>query len=151
MKKFISSFLLLIIALCLPMSTHAYQYQGPETELVFLINKEREARNIPPIYIDWEITRLARYKSEEMINHRLFDHESLVYGNPAQLLDTFHVPYNLVGANIAMGHEAPRHVIEAWCTSPGHYVNVVNPNFTKAGVGLSWDDGIPYWTLILVG
>ena len=129
----------------------AYQYEGAETELIALVNSERQASGIPPLQTNWEVTRLARYKSEEMKRHGLFDHESFVYGNPAQTLDYFHVPYSAIGANIAMGQETAHEVMEAWLCSPGHQANLVNQSFTSAGVGLSLDeDGIPYWTLILV-
>ena len=146
------------IALLLPIllififtTAMSYDYHGPEVELITFINKERQSNGIPPLLINWEVTRLARYKSEEMVNHGLFDHESLVYGNPAQLLDSFHIGYSYAGANIAMGHETPEDVLSAWNSSPGHKANIFNPNFLSAGVGLSYDDDdIPYWTIILV-
>ena len=152
-KKLIKTTLLLlpILAMAFYMTTAAYQYTGAETELIALINSEREASGAPPLAINWELTRLARYKSEEMKKHRLFGHESLVYGNPAQLLDRFHVPYGTVGTNIAMGQETPQEVVAAWRNSPGHHANLLNQSFTSAGVGLSFDEyGIPYWTLILI-
>ena len=143
--------LLPVLATMFCLTASAYQYKGPETELISLINNEREASGAPPLAINWEITRLARYKSEEMKKHRLFGHESLVYGNPAQILDRFHVPYSIVGANIAKGQETPQEVVDAWRNSPGHHANLLNQNFTSAGVGLSFDEyGIPYWTLILI-
>lgn len=151
MFSLIPMLLALASVLCAPITTAAYQYQGPEAELIAILNEERKAQGIPPINIDWELTRLARYKSEEMKNHQLFHHESLIYGNPEQLLDRFQVPYNQVGANIAMGHDTPHQVINAWLNSPGHKANMVAPIFKAAGVGVSLDDnGIPYWTLILV-
>lgn len=128
-----------------------YDYNGPEVELVLLINKEREASGVPSLIINWELTRLARLKTEEMKTHKHFDHESLVYGSPSQLLDHFQISYTKVGANIAMGHETPKEVLEAWRNSVSHHANLVNPCFTNAGVGICWDDeGISYWTLLLM-
>jgi len=151
MKKKIAALSLLVILTFLPLAATAYEYHGPETELISLINKERELAGVPPLVVDWEIARLARYKSEDMKNHRLFDHESLVYGNPAQLMERFHAPFSQVSANIAMGQETPEEVINAWVSSDGHRANLLNPELTNAGVGLSQDeDGILYWTLMLV-
>ena len=131
---------------------YAFAYEGPETELIALINSERAANGAPPLTINWEVARLARYKSEEMVKHRLFGHESLVYGSPSQTLDRFNIPYSTLGANIAMGQETAQDVMAAWQGSPGHNNNLLNIGYTSAGVGLSWDDdGIPYWTLILIG
>ena len=150
-KKSLVLVLVLGIASCLILTAAAFQYQGPETELIALINGEREAIGVPTLVVNWEVARLARNKSEEMTKHRLFGHESLVYGDPAQTLERFQVPYSAVGANIAMGQETAQEVLDAWLSSPGHRANLVNSEFSSAGVGLSWDEnGIPYWTLILV-
>ena len=142
------------IVMCLqPISLLATTlYNGPETELITLINSQREATGISPLSINWEVARLARYKSEEMMKHNLFGHESLIYGSPSQLLDRFSIPHSTLGANIAMGQETAQEVLKDWQNSPGHVSNLLNADFTSAGVGLCWDDeGIPYWTLILVG
>jgi len=130
----------------------AYSYQGPEVELVALINTERAGNGVSPLVVNWEIARLARYKSEEMSRHGMLCHESLVYGSPAQQLARFQVPHRVVGANIAMGQESSQCILDAWRSSQSHHANLINAEFTNAGVGLSIDDnGIYYWTLILVG
>jgi len=134
-----------------PQATKAYDYQGLEAQLISIINNERELVGAPPLTINWEVARVARYKAEEMKSHKLFDHESLAYGNPAELLQHFILPSSDVGANIAMGYETPSLVMEAWLSSCGHKANIVNPSFSSVGVGLSWDDeGIPYWNLIFI-
>ena len=154
MKKSFA-FLLALVVCCIcsvPYTFWAYDYQGPEVELIELINKERAENGSAPINMDWEMTRLARYRSEEMRQHGLFSHESLVYGSPAQTLERFHISYCLVGSNIAMGHETAQEVFEAWRVSQSHYDNIVYGEYTGAGVGLSVDDnGVYYWTLLLVG
>jgi len=150
MKKLLG--LLVLLLILLPASLiGAYEYHGPEMELISLINNKRLANNTPILTINWEVTRLARYKSEEMKIHRFFDHESLVYGNPAETLARFNIPHTNVSANIAKGHETALDVITAWINAPGHHANLINPIFTSAGVGFSLDDNdIPYWTLILI-
>jgi len=151
MKKVITLFFALTIVLQIQVAA-AYQYQGPEAELINLINSERTQNGVPPLAINWEVSRLARYKSEEMKQHSLFSHDSLVYGSPSQTLERFRVPYSVVGANIAMGQETAMEVLEAWLSSPSHRANLINAEFESAGTGLSWDDnGIAYWTLIMIG
>jgi len=148
MKKYISLLCLLFV---IALTTTAYDYSGPEAQLVQLINAERDANSIPPLNLDWELTRLARLKAEEMKTYKLFDHESLIYGSPSQLLDYYLIPYAKAGANIAMGQETPSDVLLAWCQSASHRANLVDECYTSVGVGFCWDDeGIPYWTLILV-
>jgi len=143
---------LVVLLFPLQLAAYNYQYQGPEAELIALTNIERAKNSVPPLAFNREITRLARYKSEEMKRHGVLCHESLVYGSPAQQLERFHVPQGAVGANIAMGQESSREVMEAWTNSKCHHANMMNAVFSDAGVGLSIDDnGIFYWTLILVG
>ena len=149
MKKLLV--LLVILLIFSTLSVAAYDYQGPEVELIRLINNERESNNVPPLCINWEVFRLARYKSEEMISHRLFSHESLIYGDPAETLTRFNIPHSTVGANIAMGYETAHDVMAAWLNAPGHHANLINSEYTSAGIGLGWDDdGIPYWALFLI-
>jgi len=153
MKRAYSFLLATCIALliCLPQGAYAYHYQGPEAELICLINAERVKNGAAPLTQNWEVARVARYKSEEMKRHGMLCHESLVYGSPAQQLTRFNVPHSVVGANIAMGHETPRLVLDAWLNSQNHYANLIDDKYTSAGVGLSIDDdGIFYWTLMLV-
>lgn len=144
--------LCMFIVFCQPNLIAEYNYHGPEAELIMLINTVRAKNGAPPLSVNWEVARLARYKSEEMKRHGMFSHESLVYGSPEEQLARFQVPHTLVGANIAMGQESPREVLEAWLGSQGHHANLVNVVYTSAGVGFSADDdGIYFWTLMLVG
>ena len=151
MKKVFLFLLSLMLISCHTLTVASYNYHGPEAELINLINRERAKSGAQPLDLNWEIARLARYKSEEMKRHGLFSHESLVYGSPAQQLTRFNVPHCIVGANIAMGYETSEEVLEAWLNSQNHHANLLNAEYTSAGVGLSIDDnGIYYWTLMLV-
>ena len=153
MKKALAFFFILttLFVLCHPQTVSGYHYQGPEMELIMLVNAERAKKGVPPLTVNWEVARVARYKSEEMKRHGLLSHESLVYGSPAQQLTRFQVPHSLVGANIAMGQETSMEVLGAWLSSQSHYANLINAEYTSAGVGFSMgDNGIYYWTLMLV-
>ena len=154
MKKTLTLFFVLAVCLtlCLPQAIFGFEYRGQEVELVQLINAERAKNGSPPLTINWEVARLARYKSEEMKRHGLFSHESLVYGSPQETLERFQVPFELVGSNIAMGQETATEVLEAWRNSQSHYANIIRAEYTSAGVGVSVDEGgIFYWTVLLVG
>jgi uncharacterized protein YkwD len=122
---------------------------GPETDLVAEINREREASGIGTLEFDWELARIARYKTEEMAQLGFFGHESLLYGSPCETLARFGVEFLGVGANIAKGQDCPREVLDAWLLSPAHRENLLNAEFSAAGVGITIRDGIPFWSLIL--
>ena len=137
--------------LLITLTASIFVYTGPETELVMLINEMRKVNDAPPLVLNWELARLARLRAEEMKTHKLFDHESLIYGSPSELLDRFQISYTHAGANIAMGQETPQAVLNAWLESDSHHGNLIAPSFTNVGVGISRDDdGIVYWVLLLI-
>jgi uncharacterized protein YkwD len=40
-----------------------------------------------------------------------------------------------MGENIAKGQQSPAEVLRGWMDSPGHCVNIMNPQYTELGVG----------------
>ncbi|MCL2576900.1 MAG: CAP domain-containing protein [Defluviitaleaceae bacterium] len=127
-----------------------FLFSGIETDLVFEINREREMQGVEALAFNWELARIARYRSEEMAELGFFGHESRIYGEPDEMLLRFGVVFSAAGVNIAKGQDSAREVVNAWLSSPAHKENLLNENFTSAGVGVTFDDGIPFWTLILI-
>ena len=57
------------------------------------------------------------------------------------------IQYRRSGENIAWGQQSPKAVMEGWMNSKGHRANILNPNFTKIGVGYRKNAaGRTYWT-----
>ena len=52
-----------------------------EEEVVRLVNAERAKVGLSPLTMNWELSRVARYKSEDMRQKRYFDHTSPTYGS----------------------------------------------------------------------
>lgn len=51
-----------------------------------------------------------------------------------------------VGENIAAGYRSAASVVRAWLNSPGHRANILNPDFTRIGLGLAAGaGGTRYW------
>jgi len=126
-------------------------FSTPEMDLIALVNSERVAHGVAELAVDWEVSRLARYRVEEMVRLEFFGHESRLYGEPDEMLVQFGVPFVTAGVNIATGQETAEEVVSAWLNSAAHRENLLNEEFTAVGVGLSYDEGLPYWTIILVG
>lgn len=126
-------------------------FSGAETDLIFEINNERAARGVPPLAVNWELARLARYKSEEMVELDFFNHGSRIYGEPDEMLLRFGVPHSAAGVNIAKGQMCAKEVVGAWLSSPAHAENLLNESYTSAGVGIAYDGNeLPYWTIFLI-
>ncbi|WP_027626789.1 SafA/ExsA family spore coat assembly protein [Clostridium lundense] len=122
-----------------------------ESEVVRLVNIERSKNGLPALKENWEVSRIARYKSQDMINKSYFSHTSPTYGSPFTMMESFGIKFSAAGENIAMGQRTPQEVVTAWMNSPGHRSNILSPNFSQIGVGLAKDkNGICYWTQMFI-
>ncbi|WP_423219157.1 SafA/ExsA family spore coat assembly protein [Caloramator australicus] len=122
-----------------------------ESEVVRLVNIERAKVGLPPLKENWQLSRIARYKSQDMINKNYFSHYSPTYGSPFQMIESFGLRFSAAGENIAMGQRTPQEVMNAWMNSPGHRSNILNPTYTEIGVGLAKDKaGRCYWTQMFI-
>jgi uncharacterized YkwD family protein/spore coat assembly protein SafA len=116
-----------------------------ESEVVRLVNIERSKHGLGPLKENWELSRVARYKSTDMKNKGYFDHYSPTYGSPFDMMKKFGFKFYSAGENIAMGQRTPQEVMNAWMNSPGHRANILKADFKEIGVGLA-KDGSMYWT-----
>jgi len=120
-----------------------------EQEVVRLVNQERAKNGLKALTYDWQLGRVARYKSQDMRDNGYFSHTSPVYGSPFQMMKSFGISYKTAGENIARGQATPRAVVDAWMSSSGHRANILNSSFTHIGVG--YVSSGKYWTQMFIG
>ena len=120
-----------------------------EQEVIRLVNAERAKKGLSPLTYDWELARVARYKSQDMKQNGYFSHQSPVYGSPFQMMRSFGIRYRTAGENIARGQKSPQAVVTAWMNSSGHRENILNAAYTHIGVG--YVAGGHYWTQMFIG
>ena len=108
-----------------------------EDEVIRLVNEERQKAGLSPVTKNWEVSRIGRIKSQDMIDNNYFAHNSPIYGTPFQMLKSFGISYRYAGENIAKGQTSPKAVMNAWMNSSGHKANILNKNYTQIGVGLA--------------
>ncbi len=106
-----------------------------EAEMLRLVNAERAAAGLDPVEPDPELTAVGRAHSEEMFRLGYFAHVSPVTGEPGDRLDDAGVRYLASGENLAY---APTVAVahRGLMNSPGHRANILNPTFTRLGVGV---------------
>ncbi|HFL3522170.1 TPA: CAP domain-containing protein [Clostridioides difficile] len=127
-------------------------FSAYQKEVVDLVNIERVKAGLNPLTLDSSISNVATKKSQDMIDNNYFSHNSPTYGSPFDMLKKFGISYKTAGENIAMGQKTPKEVVNAWMNSEGHRKNIMNPNFSKIGVGVAQKSGGSiYWTQIFVG
>lgn len=121
---------------------------GYEQEVIRLVNEIRVENGLKALTHNWELSRTARYKSQDMKDNKYFSHTSPVYGTPSQMIRNFGISFRSAGENIAKGYTSPQAVVNAWMNSSGHRANILNASYTKIGVGYVADGN--YWTQMFI-
>ena len=135
------------------------QEEREEADLVAAINNERTRRGLGPLTEDPLLNVTARSHSREMCSLSYFDHHSPT-SNECTPMDRYLAGLRawgenkpeaaLVGENIfyASATDAVYNVGYAHASlmnSPGHRANILEPRFTKVGVGLYRDAQGRFW------
>ena len=116
-------------------------------DLVFeMTNQVRRARGLAPLIKDNELRQVARSYSNDMLVRRFFDHTT-PDGVPfeARIRDQYRHGVYAMGENIwsASGYNPnqaqylAKQIMDSWMRSPGHRENLLSPDFTNLGVGIS--------------
>ncbi len=122
-----------------------------EARILQLVNAERAKTGAKALSANSDCTKLARMKSQDMVNNNYFSHQSPTYGSPFDMLKSNNVSYMYAGENIAMNQSADA-AFKAWMNSEGHKKNILNPNFTELGVGIApKGNGSYIYTQLFIG
>lgn len=120
-----------------------------EAEVIRLVNEIRVQNGLSTLKTNWELSRVARYKSQDMVDKHYFSHTSPTYGTPFEMIRAFGLTYRAAGENIAYGQSTPQAVVTAWMNSSGHRANILNSAYTQIGVGYVANGH--YWTQMFIG
>lgn len=134
----------------------AYEPMEWESEMVRLVNIEREKAGVAPVEANTKLMEIAALKAKEMMELDYSSHASPNYGSPSEFARHYGYGKN-VGENIHGGFVkdiSPQAVLNAWLNSEGHKKNLLNPNWKYIGMGwnsreYTRDNGLPsskaYW------
>ncbi|MGN0377943.1 MAG: CAP domain-containing protein [Suilimivivens sp.] len=118
-------------------------------QVVRLVNEERAKAGLPALTIDVNTEAAALVRAKEI--KQSFSHTRPNGSQFATALKEQGVSYRGAGENIAYGQKSPEAVMQAWMNSEGHRANILNPKYTKIGVGHYQDaNGTNYWTQLFI-
>jgi uncharacterized protein YkwD len=121
-------------ALLLPTAATA-KLTRPEAALLNAMNRARARNGLGPLTVDGRLERVARGHTREMLATNTFAHGSFV-----QRMTQFDAIFSVMGENLAWG-AGPRGtagvIVAAWLASPEHRANLLDPAFSRVGVGAS--------------
>jgi uncharacterized protein YkwD len=121
-----------------------------EEDLYNLVNRDRENGGLAPLTLDPLLTDVARGHSKDMDERSYFDHIEPGDGQVSPM-DRYlaavpaHPQYALVGENIYYRSqtdslsESADQSNTAFMHSPGHRANIMDPRYTKVGIGIHRD------------
>ncbi len=106
-----------------------------EEEMLRLVNKARKENGVPPLRMDTALRALAREYSRNMLQKGFFSHYDEEGKSPFDRMDEHNIQRRYAGENLAFAPSTEL-AMQGLLNSPGHRANILNPNFTKIGVGV---------------
>lgn len=129
--------------------TNASEDTSFAQQILTLVNKERAKAGLKEVILDETLEKAAAVRAGEI--ERSFSHTRPDGSSFSNVLKDMGVTYKGAGENIAWGQKSPQEVMEGWMNSPGHRANILNPQFTKLGVGHYQNSrGTNYWVQLFI-
>lgn len=130
-------------------NTNDISVSEQEMQVVQLVNKIRRENGLNELIMDEKLCSIAGTKSLDMCENKYFSHNSPKYGTAFDMMKANNIAYKTAGENIAMGYKTASDVVNGWMNSKGHRENILNPRYTKIGVGYCPSGN--YWTQMFIG
>jgi uncharacterized protein YkwD len=113
-----------------------------DAAMLCLIDKARHTAGLAALTDDAELDQAAIAHSDDMVAENYFDHVAPDGTTPEQrVLATGYTPRapgGEVAENIAaatLTDATPAATVAAWMSSPGHRANILDPDFSRIGIG----------------
>lgn len=115
------------------------KYKSEINEVLGIINSWREEAGLKPLVLDDTLTTIANARAEELAWSGRHSHYRPNGKFFSSILKDAGITKGNAGENIGWGYPDAASVCEAWKNSPTHYENVMNPDFTRVGLGVAAD------------
>ncbi len=104
-------------------------------KMIALVNQERVEAGLKKLESDDVLIKLAQEKGLDMIRFNYFGHYSKRLGTVYDQLDQENLIYQAAAENLAKAPNYQR-AFQSLLASPAHRSNILNPRFTKIGIGV---------------
>jgi uncharacterized protein YkwD len=147
--------LVTILFVCLSISSTGIVAAAPSGDqsaftarVLELTNAERANAGLAPLSISGELQDAAAGYSQVLASTGCFAHTCGPMPDLAERDNqSGYSGWTALGENIAAGYPTPEAVVAGWMASPGHRANILSPNFTEIGIGVTSGTGTygVYW------
>ena len=114
------------------------QIKSAEQRAFDLLNADRRANGLPSLKLNGSLVVLAENYGKDMIKRNYFSHYNPEGQSPFDRMRKHGINYRYAGENLAINRTVDA-AEKALMNSPGHRANILNPNYTEVGVGVSYD------------
>lgn len=105
-----------------------------EEKVLEIVNQKRGAKGLNPLKMDAKLQKAANARAKEIV--KKFDHVRPNGKKCYTILKSYGVTYHACGENIAEGQKNAKEVMNDWMHSSGHKANILDPSYSRLGVGL---------------
>ena len=129
------------------------KYKSEIDDVLKIINSYRKEGGLEPLVLDDELTTIACARAEELAWSGKFSHYRPNNKFFSSILKDAGITKGSAGENIGRGYSSSETVCQAWKDSETHYENIMNPKFTKIGIGVAADpdpDGKLCWAQLFI-
>lgn len=119
-----------------------YDMKARAEELLVLFNEVRSYNGLAPLYMVDHLNDIAAVRARELIQKN--EHCGFDGGTIMNMLDKELIPYTRIAENIAWGKKTPEDILEILMNSEEHRSNILNPDFTHVGIGVTYESNSLY-------
>lgn len=106
-----------------------------ETEMLQLVNQERQKHGLKPLIADPDLLPVARAHSKDMFAKGYFAHDNLEGKDPFDRMRAANIRFSAAGENLALAQTVE--IAHAnLMNSPGHRANILSPAFGRVAIGI---------------
>lgn len=118
------------------------------------LNSERARQNLPPLHWSEPLAQVARAHSRRMAEDGFRGHIDKRGQGAAERVTAAGIRYAGIGENVARSTnhdgQVSERVAKGWLDSPDHRANILEPHFTRTGLGVHWDGETYYFTQVFL-
>ena len=123
-----------------------------EQKAIALTNQFRQSQGLPALTVNWQLSRIARFKAKDMRDKNYAGHLSPTYGSPYDMMRTFGISFLVAAENVAGGQATPEEAVFAWINNPHHRNNMLNSQVNQIGIGYVQGGSYGhYWSQMFIG
>lgn len=118
-----------------------------EAAILKYINDERARYGLSPLVMQYQLAAAADVHTLDMACSNFFSHTGSNGSSPFDRIKSQGYAYAYAGENLFAGggvYNDAGQAVSAWMNSAGHRENILNANFTEAGVSYTFNAGSKY-------